>query len=456
MRPAKSRSGEQLSRSPAGGPPGERTRSCRACPGRSPPRRPSRTRCDRPAVSTSSTSPLPKTGTPTASLTRAICAQSAVALVLLAAGAAVNGDRRDAGVLQGAGQLGGVDRGRIPAEAHLHGDRNRRPPRPSPRPPGRSRSTSRASAAPLPRLTTLDTGHPRLTSTSTAPRSTQTWAASAMTAGSQPTSWARDRRHLAREIEQMQRRVGAAHHRLGGDHLGRDQAGAELAAQLAAGRVGDPDHGRHQHRRREFEPADPQWAERGRSESHRPMVRGRDPARAQRFCSWISRSPWSVSRSSTMSIAGISVASDGGQAAGGDHLRLPFHLLAEASDQALDQPDVAEHDARLHARRGRVADRLDGGGELHPDEHRRVAHQRVVAELDAGGDRAAEVVAPGVDGVEGRRRAEVHEDGRTLVEMVRRDARWRSGRRPPAAGRRSGCGSRFGCPGPTIIGGVSK
>src|SRR5207249_8214168 len=50
--------------------------------------------------------------------------------------------------------------------------------------------TSRASAAPLPRLTTLATGQPRLTSTTAAPRATQTCAASAMTLVSQPTSWA--------------------------------------------------------------------------------------------------------------------------------------------------------------------------------------------------------------------------------------------------------------------------
>ena len=50
--------------------------------------------------------------------------------------------------------------------------------------------TSRASAAPLPRPTTFLTGQPRLTSTLTAPRSTQTCAASAITAGSHPTSWA--------------------------------------------------------------------------------------------------------------------------------------------------------------------------------------------------------------------------------------------------------------------------
>ena len=43
---------------------------------------------------------------------------------------------------------------------------------------------------PLPRLTTLETGQPRLTSTRTAPRSTHTSAAAAMTEGSQPTSCA--------------------------------------------------------------------------------------------------------------------------------------------------------------------------------------------------------------------------------------------------------------------------
>src|SRR5579863_9000702 len=53
-----------------------------------------------------------------------------------------------------------------------------------------------------------------------------------------------------------------------------------------------------------------------------------------------------------------------GKAAGGDHLRLAFHLLAEPADQALHQADVDEDDPGLHAPGGRMSDRLDRRGEL--------------------------------------------------------------------------------------------
>ena len=63
----------------------------------------------------------------------------------------------------------------------------------------------------------------------------------------------------------------------------------------------------------------------------------------------------------------------------------------------------------------------DGRGELDADEHRGVAHERVMAELDARRDRAAEIVATGVDGVERGRRPEVDQDRRPLVEVMRGD-----------------------------------
>ena len=50
-----------------------------------------------------------------------------------------------------------------------------------------------------------------------------------------------------------------------------------------------------------------------------------------------------------------------------------------------------------------------------------MAHQGVVAELDARRDRPAEVVTTGVDGVEGRRSPEVDEDGRPFVKVMSRD-----------------------------------
>ena len=65
-----------------------------------------------------------------------------------------------------------------------------------------------------------------------------------------------------------------------------------------------------------------------------------------------------------------------------------------------------------------MADRLGRRGELDADEHRGVAHQRVMAELDARRDRPAQVVAAGVDGVERGRRPEVDQHCRAAVEVM--------------------------------------
>jgi hypothetical protein len=141
----------------------------------------------RASVSTSSTSPLPNTGRSTASLTRAISTQSAVPsyfwqrvrpwTVTAATPASARARASSGALIEDESQprriftvTGTGTAATIAATTRAVA------------------WTSRASAAPLPRLTTLETGHPRLTSTSTAPRSTQTTAASAITAGSQPTS----------------------------------------------------------------------------------------------------------------------------------------------------------------------------------------------------------------------------------------------------------------------------
>jgi glucokinase len=106
------------------------------------------------------------------------------------------------------------------------------------------------------------------------------------------------------------------------------------------------------------------------------------------------------------------------ESTGGDHLWPALHLLTEAPHQTFDEADVAEDDARLHAGRGRVADRFSGSDELDPDEHRGMADQRVVAELDTGRDRSSQIVPLRIDCIEGRGRAEVHQDAGTAVEVM--------------------------------------
>src|SRR5580704_690212 len=370
----------------------------------------------RASVSTSSTSPLPKTGTPTVSLTRAISAQSAVPsyfwqrvrpCTVTAETPASSRARASSGALiVEASQprriftvTGTLTASTIAATTRAVA------------------LTSRASAAPLPRLTTLETGQPRLTSTSMAPRSTHTWAASAMTAGSQPTSCAatgatasgKSRRCRAASV--LRTTASAAtisvDTRPAPNSLHSSRQGASVIPTIGATSTGD-------------------------ESSSPPTWRGRRAVAATAIAPWYGADPIAsailivdeaepVAREAL--VDDVDHRDQPGerrcQAAGGDHLGLPLHLLAEAPDQPLDEADVAEDDPRLHAPRGRMPDRLDRGGQLDSDEHRSMAHQRVVTELDARSDRAAEVVSPGIDGVECRRGAEVNEDGRPLVEMVR-------------------------------------
>ena len=108
--------------------------------------------------------------------------------------------------------------------------------------------TSRASAAPLPRLTTFGHRAPEVDVDKHGAPLDAHLGRIGHHGGIAPDQLGGDRRDLAGEIEEVERRFGAADHRLGGDHLGGDEPRAELPAQLAAGGVGDPDHRRDQHR----------------------------------------------------------------------------------------------------------------------------------------------------------------------------------------------------------------
>ena len=77
------------------------------------------------------------------------------------------------------------------------------------------------------------------------------------------------------------------------------------------------------------------------------------------------------------------------------------------------------------------------------------APERLERDLDAGRDRAADVLAGGVDHVERGRRAEVDDDARARRTGRPRATRWRSGRCRPRAGCPSAPADRSRTPGPT-------
>src|SRR5580704_5121132 len=366
-------------------------------------------------VSTSSTSPLPKTGRSTASLTRAIAAQSAVPsyfwhrvrpwTVTAAAPASARARASSGALIEEESQprriftvTGTGTAATIAATTRAVA------------------CTSRASAAPLPRLTTLETGQPRLTSTSTAPRSTQTTAASAITAGSQPTSCAatgdtwsgKSSRWSAASVLRTTASAATISVETRPAPNSRQIArhGASVIPTIGATRTGD--------------------------ESSRPPIsRGRSAVAARAMAPWYGEGRLAsailvvdetkpVERESLVDNVdrGDQLCERRRESTGGDHLRPALHLLTVAPHQTFDEADVAEDDARLHAGRGRVADRLSGSDELDPDEHRGMADQRVVAELDTGRDRSSQIVPLRIDCIEGRGRAEVHQDAGTAVEVM--------------------------------------
>ena len=87
-------------------------------------------------------------------------------------------------------------------------------------------------------------------------------------------------------------------------------------------------------------------------------------------------------------------------------------LAAQGGEQAADEPDVAEHDARLHGVDRVRADGARRPPQLDPRQLARATDEGLEAERHAGRDGAADVGAVGVDEVEVRARAEVDDDGR--------------------------------------------
>ena len=107
-----------------------------------------------------------------------------------------------------------------------------------------------------------------------------------------------------------------------------------------------------------------------------------------------------------------------GEAAGEDQLGVTLHLATHPDDQALHQAGVAEDEAGLHGGSGVAPEDGLGRCQLDAREPGRPLHQGVMADHETGGHGAAQVVAGGVDGVDGGGGPEVADDGRTAVEVL--------------------------------------
>ena len=109
-----------------------------------------------------------------------------------------------------------------------------------------------------------------------------------------------------------------------------------------------------------------------------------------------------------------------GQAAGGDHRALP-ELVLEPVDERVDLPAEPVDRARLDRLDRRLADHVLRRHELDAAQRRRAPEERVHRDLDAGEDRAAEVLTLCADRLDRVRGAEVDDDRRAAVEVVCRD-----------------------------------
>ncbi len=106
-----------------------------------------------------------------------------------------------------------------------------------------------------------------------------------------------------------------------------------------------------------------------------------------------------------------------GQAAGGDDGRLA-DLVDDAVGDAVDLGGEPVEGARLDRLDGVLADHAAGLDQLDLAQGGGPAEQGLEADLDAGEDGAAEVLARRRDGVERGGRAEVDDDRRAAVEVV--------------------------------------
>ena len=108
---------------------------------------------------------------------------------------------------------------------------------------------SRISAEPASPLTTFFTGQPMLMSMIAAPRSSLSFAASAISVGEQPASCIETGSSLGSQTIFCKRLAGFADRRLAGDHLGDGEPGAIALDDPPERHVGDARHRRQDHRR---------------------------------------------------------------------------------------------------------------------------------------------------------------------------------------------------------------
>ena len=167
------------------------------------------------------------------------------------------------------------------------------------------------------------------------------------------------------------------------------------------------------------------------------------------FFSKMRRRPWSVSHGSWCSMMLGERRDERGQPAGGDDRRRRRARSTHALADAVDLGGEAVDRARLDRLDRVLADHAAGLDELDPAQRRGPAEQGVEADLDAGHDGAAEVLALGRDGVERGGGAEVDDDRRARRRGRRRRRRWRCGRRRPPWGSRRGSACRSSRPGST-------
>jgi hypothetical protein len=108
-----------------------------------------------------------------------------------------------------------------------------------------------------------------------------------------------------------------------------------------------------------------------------------------------------------------------GQPAGGDHLGRAADFGLHAGDQAFHHRHIAPEHADQHLVLGVAADHAVGLGHLDGDARQLggVADKRIERQVDAGRDDAALVGAIEIDGIEGRRRAEIDDDEITGLGM---------------------------------------
>ena len=132
---------------------------------------------------------------------------------------------------------------------------------------------------------------------------------------------------------------------------------------------------------------------------------------------------------------------DRGQPAGGDDRGLA-DLVDHAVGDAVDLGGEAVERAGLDRLDGVLADDVAGLDQLDLAQRGGPGEEGVEADVDAGEDGAAEVLALGGDGVERGGGAEVDDDRRPAVEVERGRPRRRCGRRRPPWGSRRGSACR--------------